>query len=175
MVAVQLVRGRSHWVRLTAITFTHCSCKTIQQVSEKSNNSGEFSIDKIFYLINQYASLARDQLRGLVHSRYLPDCIVGSLFDRPMDEYPVGNFVTCCNSTALSRALPYFSQQHGQLSVMIHPLTQENLLDHSERAMWIGQQYPLDFSKTVPYRNPPQCVPQSVPWLYRFLNLEYCL
>ncbi len=37
-------------------------------------------------------------------------------------------------------------QNHGNLSVLLHPLTRQELLDHTTRAMWLGKSMPLDIS-----------------------------
>ena len=129
-----------------AITFPPCSCRATQQVPERLQSSGVFRIK----LDEKYSDYSyRDHTISLIHQGYLRECIVGNLLTYPIDEYPVGNFVTCCNTTSLHTALPWFTQNRGQLSVSVHGLTSENLLDHTARAMWIGRPYPLDFTNTV--------------------------
>lgn len=38
------------------------------------------------------------------------------------------------------QVLGWFQLNHGRLSVLIHPQTGEDAKDHSERALWLGQQ-----------------------------------
>lgn len=37
-------------------------------------------------------------------------------------------------------------QNHGNLSVLLHPLTRYEVLDHTHRAMFLGKELPLDVS-----------------------------
>lgn len=41
------------------------------------------------------------------------------------------------------RLLGWFQLNHGNLSVLIHPQTGEDLLDHTERALWLGDKLPV--------------------------------
>lgn len=38
---------------------------------------------------------------------------------------------------------------HGRHSVLIHPVTGNELLDHSHHALWLGERQPLDLSVLV--------------------------
>ena len=76
----------------------------------------------------------------------MKDCIVANYTEGPLGPHPIGQFVTCCNHTALSRATSWFMQNHKNLTVLLHPLTRYEIIDHTERAMWLGQSMPLDIS-----------------------------
>lgn len=39
--------------------------------------------------------------------------------------------------------IPWIMQKHGTLSVLIHPHTGNDLLDHSLHSMWLGSPVPL--------------------------------
>lgn len=41
------------------------------------------------------------------------------------------------------RLLSWFQLNHGTLSVLIHPQTGNDLLDHTERALWLGKPLPI--------------------------------
>ncbi|RLV86015.1 hypothetical protein JA9_001486 [Meyerozyma sp. JA9] len=41
------------------------------------------------------------------------------------------------------RLLSWFQLYHGTLSVLIHPQTGEDLLDHTSRALWLGKPLPI--------------------------------
>lgn len=64
----------------------------------------------------------------------------------PVGPHPIGSYETCCNKTSISKALTWFMENHGNLSVLLHPLTRYEVLDHTDRAMFLGKQLPLDVS-----------------------------
>lgn len=41
------------------------------------------------------------------------------------------------------RVLGWFQLNHGNLSVLIHPQTGDDLKDHTERALWLGDKLPI--------------------------------
>ena len=55
-----------------------------------------------------------------------------------------GSYETCCNASALSPAISWFMNNRGNLSVLLHPLTRYEVIDHTTRAMWLGPSIPLD-------------------------------
>ena len=42
--------------------------------------------------------------------------------------------------------VPWLALHRDGLSVLVHPNTGHDVLDHSDRAMWMGEILPLDFS-----------------------------
>lgn len=42
-----------------------------------------------------------------------------------------------------SRYIPWFCTRRGELSALLHPVTGNDLLDHTERCFWIGDKLPL--------------------------------
>lgn len=62
----------------------------------------------------------------------------------PFGPHYVGNFETCCNKTSISRALSFFMVSHGNLSVLFHPLTRYEKLDHTGREMFLGPRIPMN-------------------------------
>jgi len=42
--------------------------------------------------------------------------------------------------------MSWFMLNHGNLSILLHPLTRFEVLDHTERSMFLGPRYPLDIS-----------------------------
>jgi DOPA 4,5-dioxygenase len=70
-----------------------------------------------------------------------------SLCDGPVGPHPIPMFGVWCPKEYFSRMFSWFILNHGEHSVLIHPLTKEELKDHSERASWIGKPVPLNTSK----------------------------
>ncbi|CCA70570.1 related to DOPA 4,5-dioxygenase EC=1.14.99.--Amanita muscaria [Serendipita indica DSM 11827] len=71
----------------------------------------------------------------------------------PMGPHPVGSYEIWCPTESFSSVFSYLCQHHGSLSVLIHPLTKHERLDHSHRNAWIGAPFPLDLS-TLPVFSP---------------------
>lgn len=64
----------------------------------------------------------------------------------PVGPHPIGSFETCCNKTSISSGLTWFMENHGNLSILLHPLTRYEVIDHTHRAMFLGKPLPLDVS-----------------------------
>lgn len=78
----------------------------------------------------------------------LKDCAVNRLNIAPIGPHPIGSFETCCNRTSLASAISWFMQNRSPAnSVLLHPLTKSEVIDHTTRAFWLGQKMPLDTSK----------------------------
>ncbi|RWS20351.1 hypothetical protein B4U80_12099, partial [Leptotrombidium deliense] len=86
----------------------------------------------------------------LIDSGYLGDCTITCRLCRfsrdAAGPHPIGNFLTCCNTSSIKNAMDFFGKNRGSLPVLVHPLTEREILDHTNRAMWIGQSMPLDVS-----------------------------
>lgn len=77
---------------------------------------------------------------------FLAGCRLNRVNYAPRGPHIIGSYETCCNASALSHAQSFFMQNRGNLSVLLHPLTRYEVLDHTTRAMWLGKDMPLDIS-----------------------------
>lgn len=78
----------------------------------------------------------------------LTDCAVNKLNIVPIGPHPIGSFETCCNKSSLASAVSWFMlNRNPSNSVLLHPLTKSEVVDHTTRAFWLGQKMPLDTSK----------------------------
>ena len=78
----------------------------------------------------------------------LQNCVVNRLNIAPIGPHPIGSFETCCNKTSLPSAVSWFMlNRNPDHSVLLHPLTRYEVIDHTTRAFWLGQKMPLDTSK----------------------------
>jgi len=71
-----------------------------------------------------------------------------------------------CPKEYFCRVYSWFILHRGIHSVLIHPLTKQERLDHSDRAVWMGKPFPLDLTK----------IPENldhVPLQYPELGLGY--
>ncbi len=78
----------------------------------------------------------------------------------PRGPHPIGSYETCCNASSLNVAQSFFMQNHGNLTIFLHPLTRLEVLDHSDRAMWLGKDMPVDLSAlSHELAEEPKCLP----------------
>ncbi|PVF98340.1 hypothetical protein CPB86DRAFT_784966 [Serendipita vermifera] len=84
----------------------------------------------------------------------------------PMGPHPVGSYEIWCPTESFASVFSYLCQNHGSLSVLIHPLTRHERLDHSARSAWIGAPFPLDLS-TLPVLS------AKIPLQYPSLGMGY--
>lgn len=67
----------------------------------------------------------------------------GKLIDRPIGPHPVPMFEIDFLPQHFLEVVTFLMANHRGLSALIHPQTGEDLLDHSEHALWLGKQLPL--------------------------------
>lgn len=74
-------------------------------------------------------------------------------WDRPIGPHPVAMFeVNVFTPAQFGAFIPWLSVWRGDLSVLIHPNTEDpgvdagvsDLEDHTRRAIWMGERIPLD-------------------------------
>ncbi|KAG8811696.1 hypothetical protein FRB91_001499 [Serendipita sp. 411] len=108
----------------------------------------------------------RDAVLRLRHAGAFVAVPLWRVNEWPMGPHPVGSYEIWCPTESFASVFSYLCQHHGTLSVLIHPLTRKERLDHSHRSAWIGQPFPLDLS-TLPLLSP------VVPLQYSSLELGY--
>lgn len=92
----------------------------------------------------------RQMITQEIESGDMRDCALNRLNMEPKGPHPIGSFETCCNATSLNSALSFFMREHGKFSVLLHPLTREEVKDHTERAFWMGLRQGLDLGALQP-------------------------
>lgn len=95
--------------------------------------------------VDKFTPLYSEKIREL-STNVLAGCRINFLNLGPRGPHSIGSFETCCNTSAINPAQSFFMQNHGNLSVLLHPLTRYEVLDHTDRAMWMGKEIPLDVS-----------------------------
>ncbi|WP_293356154.1 DOPA 4,5-dioxygenase family protein [Phenylobacterium sp.] len=96
-------------------------------------------------------------LTALQTSGAMPDLrMVGKLRERPVGPHPLPQFEIHFLKRALPAILPLI--EASGLRALVHPLTDDDLADHTTLALWIGE--PLDLDLSV--MDPPG-VNQGVP------------
>jgi DOPA 4,5-dioxygenase len=84
----------------------------------------------------------------------------------PMGPHPVGSYEIWAPSESFASVFSYLCMNRGDLSILVHPLTQYERSDHEIRRAWIGPSYPLDLS-VLPIKS------EEIPLQYPSLTLGY--
>ena len=70
---------------------------------------------------------------------------VSELFDAPLGPHPIPTFEIHFQSDHLAQVSDFLKTHHGDLSVLIHQETGDDVPDHSENITWFGEPIILDF------------------------------
>lgn len=91
----------------------------------------------------------------------------------PIGPHPIGSFETWVPIEYFGQMYAWFIQNRGPLDIFIHPLTRHELLDHTKRAVFIGNSYKLntdvlreeipDFKSQYEYLQLGYAKPKSTP------------
>lgn len=112
------------------------------------------------------AMALREDILRLRSEKYFWATPLETYNDVPRGPHVVGSYEVWCPRESFSRTYSYFVQHRGDLSVLIHPLTRREVLDHTDRAAWLGKPFPLDISALNPLLD-------RVPAQYPELGLGY--
>jgi DOPA 4,5-dioxygenase len=75
---------------------------------------------------------------------------VAGFRDEPRGPHPISNVLIVFNSDQFDRIVPYLMLHRDGLDVLVHPLTDDAVLDHSDYAIWLGNPVPLKLH-TLPH------------------------
>ena len=92
------------------------------------------------------AAALRDAFTGMMGTT--PILFVGSMTDRPVGPHPIPQFEI--HFPASAKAVVTDAIRKAGLRALIHPLTDDDLADHTTLAHWIGEPLDLDVSVLDP-------------------------
>ncbi|KAF9919805.1 hypothetical protein FBU30_010517 [Linnemannia zychae] len=139
--------------------------------SEYDNEIKEFHFH-LYWFQNNSASHAsavklRDRIIELAQQGFFQVVpLKNGINTAPRGPHPIGSYEVWCAREDFARCYSWFVLNRGPHSILIHPLTREELADHSSRAAWLGTPVPLDFSRLSPHLD-------HVPSQYPELGLGY--
>lgn len=70
----------------------------------------------------------------------------GRWHDRPVGPHPDWSHQIAFEPDLFDRIIPFLALNQGGLTIFIHPNTDDELRDHRDGAIWMGQTRPLDLS-----------------------------
>ena len=86
---------------------------------------------------------AAEALRAAIEARF--DVRLGRWHDRPVGPHPQGSYQIAFTPEVFAELLPWLALNRGDLTVFVHPETGDDLPDHRDHAIWLGEQAALDF------------------------------
>lgn len=72
------------------------------------------------------------------------DAKVGALVDRPVGPHAKPMFQITITPAQFASVVPWLMVNRGGLSIFVHPTTDDPVLDHDTRPMWMGESLPID-------------------------------
>jgi DOPA 4,5-dioxygenase len=105
----------------------------------------------IYYDLGDRAAAERLQrkLRGAKGAGAFASVIfVGEMRDKSVGPHPKPQFEVHFREDALPGVLPLI--EASGLTALVHPLTDDDLADHTSLAVWVGEPLPLDHSVLDP-------------------------
>jgi len=71
---------------------------------------------------------------------------LGRWHDQPVGPHPQAMYQVAFPAEAFAHVVPWLMAHHGPLPVLIHPNTDDDLGDHSQRALWLGARLELNLA-----------------------------
>lgn len=93
----------------------------------------------VYYDVDSKAIAAR--LRRRIAARF--DTVLGSWHDKPVGPHPVGFYQVAFAPELFAELVPWLARNREGLSILVHPETGDDLADHSDYAMWLGDSLTL--------------------------------
>ena len=94
-------------------------------------------------MLHHIASLAAE-VRAEVEARF--DMKMGRWHDSPIGPHPMGSYQIAFAPDLFAEIVPWLALNRRGLTVFIHPETGDDVTDHSDYAIWLGEQRPVDLS-----------------------------
>lgn len=91
------------------------------------------------------AAALRDELMGMAGGRLR----IHTLSDGPRGPHVTPMFGADIPGPDLPEILMFLMRRHGPHSVLVHPVTGNELMDHTHYACWLGPPQHLDLAKLV--------------------------
>ena len=81
------------------------------------------------------------RLRRRIGARF--DTVLGRWHDAPIGPHPVSFYQVAFEPDLFAELVPWMALNREGLSILVHPETGDDLADHSEFAMWLGESITL--------------------------------
>jgi len=83
-----------------------------------------------------------ERLRAAIGENF-PQTRIGSWHDEPVGPHPVAMYQVAFAIDEFPRLVPWLMLNRGGLDILVHPLTDDSVADHTLFALWLGTPLPL--------------------------------
>jgi DOPA 4,5-dioxygenase len=109
-----------------------------------------------FYHVHTYFDAASRAsavtLREKLREEFAGRARVHGLIDEPIGPHPLPMFETDIPASEMEAVKAWLEKNHGAHSILIHPLTGDDVADHRDHPQWVGPPLPLDIEFLKNYR-----------------------
>ena len=85
-------------------------------------------------------------LRELIASALGERMALGRFHERPVGPHPMWSYQLEFAPAQFAHVVGWLALTHGALDVFVHPNTGDALVDHRDRALWLGRSYALNLA-----------------------------
>lgn len=85
-------------------------------------------------------------LREQILSELGQHLVMGRFHEKPVGPHPLWTYQLAFAPEAFPMIFEWLTLWHGAFDVLIHPNTGDPLVDHRDRASWIGRSHTLDLN-----------------------------
>jgi DOPA 4,5-dioxygenase len=71
---------------------------------------------------------------------------MGRFHEKPVGPHPMWSYQLAFDGEHFAQVVAWLTLNHGVLDVFIHPNTGDELIDHRDRALWLGRSHTLNLS-----------------------------
>ena len=103
----------------------------------------------VYYDADSKKTAAR--LRRRIGARF--DTVLGRWHDEPLGPHPVSFYQVAFSTDLFAELVPWMALNREDLSILVHPETGDDLLDHSDFAIWLGESLALRLDRFRERRN----------------------
>lgn len=93
----------------------------------------------VYYGADTKKTAAR--LRRRINARF--ETVLGRWHDDARGPHPVSFYQVAFAPELFAELVPWLALNREDLSILVHPETGNDLADHSDYAMWLGDSFPL--------------------------------
>lgn len=128
-----------------ASTCTSASSNPTPPKSNTPPSSGSASAANVTYPPPSQFPVSPHPFTNTPLPHTVPELRIYQLWDRPIGPHYTGMFeVNLFTPEQFGAFIPWLVIWRGPLSALLHPNTGEDVRDHSQRATWLGQAFPIN-------------------------------
>lgn len=107
---------------------------------------GGFDVHIYFYQSNAEQTAFAQALWERIR-RSFPELRIYKIWDKPIGPHAIGMFeVNIFTPAQFGAFIPWLVINRGPLSALVHPNTGDDVRDHTQLAIWMGERMPLDLT-----------------------------